>query len=133
MRKLFICACLAAALAPAMVRAEGMEPIRSETRIAVGELQPTPEMWFYEQYQQQYHDPAVAVRQKAEQRAAQRQNRLAAMRWFGLSNSRPQAGSDPFHGDYSPKWTSNNLHYPGRWTGRGAPLVVIRTEGSTSR
>ncbi len=133
MRRMVICACLMAALAPAIARADGIERSRSDSRIAVGELQPTPEMWFYEQYQQQYDDPSVAVRNKAEQRAAQRQSRLAAMRWFGLSNSRPQAASDPFHGDYSPRWTSNNGQYPYRWTARGTPLVVIRSEGSSTR
>lgn len=131
-----ICTCLLAALAAGTVRAErpdASQRSRSENRIAVGELQPTPEMWFYEQYQQQHDDPAAAVRSKAEFRAAQRQGRLAAMRWFGQSNSRPQTSSDPFHGDYSPKWTSNNGHYPGRWVGRATPLIVVRSEESRTR
>ncbi len=139
MRRMFIGACLLAALAAGTAQAQrpdgpdGAQRSRSETRIAVGELQPTPAMWFYEQYQQQHDDPAAAVRRKAEFRAAQRQSRLEAMRWFGLSNSRPQASSDPFHGDYSPKWTSNNAHYPSRWMGRGAPLVVLRSDDPRTR
>ena len=122
------------ALTAGIVRAEHRQSThgsRSESRIAVGELQPTPEMWFYEQYQQQYDDPAAAVRRRAELRAAQRQGRLAAMRWFGQSNSRPQASSDPFHGDYSSRWTSNNGHYTGRWM--GTSLVVVRAEESRTR
>jgi len=78
--------------------------------ISPGELKATPEMWFYEQYMQQYQDPKMAVRAKAEFRADQRQRRLAAMQWFGLSNSRPHACTDPYHGDWSPGWT-------GIWTG----------------
>ncbi len=106
---------------------------RTETRIATGELQPTAEMWFYEQYQQQYDDPSVGVRSKAEFRASQRQSRMAAMQWFGQSNSRPRASSDPFHGDYSPRWTSNHGHYPNRWMGRGAALIVVRSDESRTR
>ncbi len=134
MKRMIACACLASALAGGMVRAARPDTpdvarrSGSETRIAVGELQPTAEMWFYEQYQQQYDDPAVGVRRNAELRAAQRRSRLAAMRWFGLSNSRPQASSDPFHGDYSPRWTSNHGHYSSRWMGRGPSVIVIRAD-----
>ena len=81
----------------------------------------TPEMWFYEQYQRQYQNPAAVVRQNAEFRAAQRMRRLAALRWFGMSNSRPQAGVDLINGDYSPCWVSNSFFYPWRWEGRGLP------------
>jgi len=101
--------------------------------ISPGELAPTPEMWFYEQYLSQYQDPKVAVRLKAEFRSAQRQGRIAARRWFGLSNARPTASSDPIHGEYSPRWTSNNGHYPNRWNGRGGTIVVVRPERSTSQ
>jgi len=81
---------------------------------------PTPEMWLYEQYRQQYNDPKVAVRRNAEFKAHQRANRLASMRWFGFSNSRPKATSDPYHGQiYSPAWTGPNPRYPFRWQGGG--------------
>ena len=49
----------------------------------------SPEMWLYLQEQKRHDDPKQAVRRKAEMRAAQRQNRLAAQRWFGVSNLRP--------------------------------------------
>ena len=139
MRRMTICACLLTVLSAGTAsaqrpdRLEANRSVRSESRIAVGELQPTPEMWFYEQYQQQYDDPSVAIREKAEFRASQRQSRLAAMRWFGLSNSRPHASSDPFHGDYSPKWTSNSGRYPSRWVAGGMPLVVVRSEEARTR
>ncbi len=131
----FLLTVLAAGTARAqrLGRPEAAQRSNSEARIAVGELQPTPEMWFYEQYQQQQDDPAAAVRRHAEARAAQRQNRLAAMRWFGMSNSRPRASSDPFNGDYSPRWTSNHGHYPDRWMGSATPLVVIRSDRSSTR
>jgi hypothetical protein len=139
MKRTTICACLLAALAAGT--AWGQRPdsasvtqrSRSENRIAVGELQPTPEMWFYEQYQQQDDDPAAGVRIKAQFRAAQRQNRLAAMRWFGFSNSRPQANTDMLSGDYSPRWTSMSGAYPNRWGGQRTPLVVIQPKDSSTR
>jgi hypothetical protein len=74
-------------------------------------------MWFYEQAMRQYQDPKVAVREAAAFRADQRRRRIAAMQWFGLSNSRPQASSDPIHSDYSPGWGSNNYYDTYRWSG----------------
>jgi len=91
-----------------------------------GEVMPTPEMWFYQQYQRDHQDPKLAVRRKAEFRSEQRQRRLAAMRWFGQSNSRPLAGPDPFYGDYSPGWRSNNTTFPFRWSALGNPWNVSR-------
>ena len=93
--------------------------------ISPGELKATPEMWFYEQYMRQYQDPKMAVRANAEFRATQRQHRLAAMQWFGFSNSRPRACTDPYHGDWSPAWTGNNTLYPYRWAGTGAAWWYI--------
>jgi hypothetical protein len=93
---------------------------------SVGEVQPTPEMWFYERYVNQYQDPKLAVRQKAEDRAAQRRGRIAARRWFGFSNIRPTAGTDFVHGDPAPGWSGRNANYPFRWSGYGAAAVVVR-------
>jgi hypothetical protein len=90
-----------------------------QTTISPGELKATPEMWFYEQSLRQYKDPKMAVRAKAEVYAHQRLQRLESMKWFGLSNSRPRANSDPYHGDYSPQWTANPGYYPSRWSGMG--------------
>jgi len=71
----------------------------------------------YEQAVRQSNGPRAIVRAKAEIRAEQRMRRIESMRWFGLSNSRPQASSDPFNSDYSPKWVSNLGPYPSRWNG----------------
>src|SRR4051794_40932465 len=79
-------------------------PARAESRrdtISLGDVSPTPEMWFYAQERQRYDDPKAAVRRNAEFDAAQRQARLAARRWFGYSNARPIADPIPMMGDYS--------------------------------
>jgi hypothetical protein len=99
-----------------------VEPVLNR-RISTGELQPTTQMWFYEQELQRYNDPKLAVRRKAEFRAAQRESRLAALAWFGLSNSRPVASPTPVMGTYSPSWSSNYID-PYRWMGvRTAPYT----------
>jgi hypothetical protein len=86
-----------------------------------GELKATPEMWFYDQALRQYKDPQMAVRAQAELRTQQRQHRLESMKWFGLSNSRPRACSDPFNSDYSPGWCANPGYFPARWNGVTSP------------
>jgi hypothetical protein len=89
-----------------------------------GTLTPTPEMWFYEQERSRYEDTKSAVRRKAEFRAAQRAQREAAMKWYGLSNSRPTASPTPITGTYSPTWVGNT-HDPYRWA-TGVTTVVVR-------
>lgn len=114
---------------PAMAQKPTAKQPGPKGSISPGELTPTPEMWFYEQFQLQYQDPKAMVRKNAEFRAAQRQRRIAARKWFGFSNVRPRAGTDPLHGDWSPGWTSNNANYPFRWSGFGRPSVVVRPYG----
>ncbi len=84
----------------------------------------TPEMWLYLEEIRRRDNPQEAVRRKAEFRAAQRQNRLAARRWFGLSNLRPQSSHTPFMGTYSPYWSGNSWD-PYRWIGHGHPHTAI--------
>ena len=124
-------AVLLLSVVPAMADKPTTAELHSAPMISPGELTPTPEMWFYQQYHQQYQDPKTAVRAKAEERSAQRRARLAAMRWFGFSNSRPRAGTDPVHSDYSPAWTSRSANYPYRWGGYGVASVVVRPVRST--
>jgi hypothetical protein len=69
------------------------------------EVTGTPEMWFYEQERLRYEDPNTVARARAEYEANQRQARLAALKWYGMSNSRPQAGTDAHNS--APKWTGN--------------------------
>ena len=89
--------------------------------VSPGELKATPEMWFYDQTMREYNDPKMAVRVKADYRAQQRLRRLESMKWFGFSNTRPRASSDPFHNDYAPGWVANPGYYPSRWNGVGLP------------
>ncbi len=95
------------------------------TSLLSGELKPTPEMWFYEQQQAQYDDPKAAVRRNAEFKASQRRARLAAMKWFGFSNMRPQCTVTPGFEDWSPVWKSNNSYFGSRWNGTGAPWIAV--------
>src|SRR5262245_26282180 len=68
----------------------------------------TPELWVYSQEQRRHDDPALAVRRKAEFQAAQRMGRLASLKWYGYSNSRPEAGITPIMGTYSAGWIGNS-------------------------
>jgi hypothetical protein len=96
--------------------------------LSLGELTPTPEMWFYEQSMRNYQDPWYGVRRKAEYRAAQRQRRIAAQKWFGFSAARPTASPEPMYGSYSPHWGSNGAD-PWVWRGIGGTTVVLEPEG----
>jgi hypothetical protein len=87
-------------------------------------VSPTPEMWFYEQERTRYEDSKGAVRRKAEARASQRAGRLASMKWYGMSNSRPVANATPLFGTYSPMWVSNSAD-PNQWRSV-VPSVVVR-------
>ena len=126
----WLCIALAVGLLLIAVPASGQNPpgnnLSLGDTISLGEVTPTPEMWFYQQYHQQYQDPKMAVRLKAEERSAQRRARIEAQRWFGFSKARPKAGTDCVHGDYSPGWTSGHANYPFRWTGYGVAAVVVR-------
>jgi hypothetical protein len=86
----------------------------------------TPEMWFYLQEYRRYQSPKEAVRRKAEQRSAQRRNRLAAQRWFGFSNLRPTANPIPYYSSYSPAWIGNSQS-PFSWSGQGLPYVIYHS------
>lgn len=87
----------------------------------------TPELWLYSQELRRHDDPAQAVRRRAELRADQRSQRLAAMKWFGLSNSRPQASPVPLMGVYSPAWAGNGLNRYD-WVGVADRSATVRVE-----
>ncbi len=101
--------------------------------ISPGELAPTQEMWFYEQYQKQYADPQTVVRQKAEFRAEERMRRVTALRWFGFSNQRPSAGVDVVHSQLAPQWSSTNVNLPFRWNGPTTTTVLVRPTAPSAR
>lgn len=93
---------------------------------------PTAEMWLYQQELLRREDPRTAVREKAEFRAAQRQRRIAARKWFGLSNARPVASPTPGYGDpWSPSWASNTWS-PYRWSGYGHTTTILTVRRGVS-
>jgi hypothetical protein len=71
------------------------------------EVTATPEMWFYEQERLRAEDPNTMARARAEFEANQRQARLAAAKWYGISYSRPMSGTDVNAGVSAPRWTGN--------------------------
>ena len=78
----------------------------------------TPELWVYSQEQRRHDDPAQAVRRKAEYQAGQRMARIASLKWYGYSNSRPEAGMTPIMGTYSAGWAGNGWNRY-EWYGGG--------------
>lgn len=84
----------------------------------------TPSLYLYLQDQKRHDDPAQAVRRKAEYKASQRMTRMASMKWFGMSNARPQAAAVPMMGIYSPAWIGNGYdRYD--WVGGTYPSASI--------
>ena len=67
---------------------------------------------------QEIVDTRSLVQRNAMFRAEQRRRRLAAMRWFGFSNSRPAVASVPYMTPYAPAWVGNAL-LPYYWHGGG--------------
>ncbi len=116
----------ASAQKPAAEKSERVTPAWQEGRVvSSGELTPTPEMWFYEQERRRWDDPQTLVRAHAEEKAAQRRARLAAMAWYGLSNSRPQVSPDPTDNPYAPHWRSNS-YQPAEWVGPiSQPTIIL--------
>ncbi len=111
-------------LAPAQTAGNGGQTAEPQitTDLSPGMVPATPEMWFYEQERLRRKDPREAVRAKAEFRSYQRRLRLAAVKWYGYSNSRPTVTVAPFMGSYSHQWSGNS--YDG-WGWRVAPRSYV--------
>ncbi|MCE9525770.1 MAG: hypothetical protein K8R36_06920, partial [Planctomycetales bacterium] len=84
--------------AEAVVEAKIAQPFArqavKESKAEKPELNPSqmsPEMYLYLQEQQRHDDHKQAIRRKAEARTAAREARITAMKWYGMSNARPQA------------------------------------------
>jgi hypothetical protein len=90
-------------VSPSHLKSSSYAPTVSKS----SEVTSTPEMWFYEQERLRYDDPNTMARARAEYEANQRQARLAALKWYGMSNARPMAGTDMNAGVAAPKWTGN--------------------------
>src|SRR5688572_18136948 len=76
--------------------AELSPPAKAEPRPQGHQL--TPEMYRYIVDLQRYGGPTDLTRLRAQAKAQQRMERIASMKWYGMSNSRPVAGVTPFMG-----------------------------------
>ncbi|MCC9604540.1 hypothetical protein LOC68_27515 [Blastopirellula sp. JC732] len=61
----------------------------------------TPEMWFYLMETRRAESPSVLRLQRAQFIAGQRNARIAAREWYGVSVARPEANATPFFREYS--------------------------------
>jgi hypothetical protein len=108
------------------------DEIPFDPQVAPGSMSLTPDMWFYLHEQRREEDPQMVVRRNAEQKAAARRNRIAAMRWFGYSASRPTASPSPFTGRYSPTWVGNGMH-PYKWVGTSGITATLPIDATRVR
>src|SRR5258708_22588223 len=117
---------VASAQKPAAEKVDRFAPLPRESHVvSSGELTPTPEMWFYEQERHRWEDPQTLVRASAEERAAQRHARIAAMAWYGMSNARPNVSPDPTDNPAAPHWRSNGLQPTGWIRGRRPSNILL--------
>jgi len=92
---------------PKPERSPGISPETSEV--------PVPAAAYYSRQRSRVDNSQSASRfSRAEYQANERVKRLEAMRWYGLSNSRPVVSPTPWFGTYSPMWTSGGAD-PFRW------------------
>lgn len=84
--------------------ADPLEPTATTQHVplSMGTLNPTPEMWFYDQMRQDYNNPSLQVRHNAEEAAAQRRARLAAAAWYGVNQARPSYSTTPHMSSFNP-------------------------------
>lgn len=110
----------------------GEPPVIQGTIPGISPSQMTPEMYLYLHELKRYDDPKQAVRRKAELKTAQRNQRLAAQKWFGVSNARPMASAQPFMDLYSPRWVGNGYN-SFDWIGSESATSVIVVDPSIRR
>ena len=83
------------------------------------------ETWYYRSSPER--EPTFTVAQlKAQQRGAQRMARLEAMRWYGMSGSRPTATPMPWSTMYSPAWQMPGGR-PFAWYVTHRPVVIVNS------
>ena len=91
---------------------------RSQAREDSWYYQPSNETGVYKP------NPKMIVQQRAMAHGQQRSNRIAALNWYGMSNSRPTASPTPFTTLYSPAWQSPGGK-PFSWYS-GRPTYIVR-------
>ena len=78
-----------------------------ENEISFADVKVTPEMWFYIQERRRHDNPQDAVRRKAEYRAKQRQERIAATKAAGRSKQRPSVENTIFSSMFTTRYDYN--------------------------
>lgn len=116
---------VAAPLAAPVITKYAEDPSAGQVRMSLGTLNPTPEMWFYEQMRADYNNPALQSRLRAVREADERRARIAARQWYGVSLARPSVNTTPFTYHYSASWTAN-AGVPLIWGARTATPIVWR-------
>ena len=122
-RLLFVC--LFALAAPAA--AQDPSPSDVLVEVSPGALTPTPEMWYYQQELRRRNNPQELVKARAQFRAEQRVRRIAALKWYGMSASRPIARPDNVFGSFSPSWVGNTPD-PYQWRPASNHYLVLRPQ-----
>lgn len=121
----FVPVMLISTLVMAQDGTRGNKPVDSQP--LMDQVAPTEDMWFYLQEMKRRDDPREAIRRRAEIKSAQRQQRLAAQKWFGWSQGRPSASPTPAMGVYSPTWVGNGVS-PYEWVGYGYSTTALRLD-----
>lgn len=107
---------------------EKLQQARNQSQ-QTDQVQQTEDMWFYLQELRRYNDPRMAIRRREALKARQRRQRIAAMKWYGYSQSRPTANPMPLTGYYSPMWAGNGSD-PYLWIGNAYVTTALRIEVS---
>ncbi len=114
---------LLASAAPAPAVADEVLNVDVSSPVNQNRSQAHDDSWYYQPSKEPTAykpDPKMIAQQRAMAYGQQRSNRLAALNWYGMSNSRPTASPTPFTTLYSPAWQSPGgkpfAWYPGRPT-----------------
>ncbi len=128
-RFIFGCFILPAMLICSVLAAQDVDRLtkQADPQAAANDIAQTEDMWFYLQELRRYDDPQVMIRRKAERKGEQRRQRLAAMKWYGYSPSRPTANPIPSMGVSSPMWIGNGAD-PYQWIGNAYVTTAVRIE-----
>jgi hypothetical protein len=113
----------------AATRAEEVDELEIDASSPVNQARPQArdDSWYYHPSTEPTvykPNPKLIVQQKALVRSQQRADRIAAMDWYGMSNSRPTAQPTPFCSMYSPAWQSGTGR-PFSWN-QGRPTYIFR-------
>jgi len=113
----------------ALARAEAQETLDVDVSSPVNQnrSQARDDSWYYRPSNEPSvykPNPKQIVQQKAMAYGQRRSNRLAALNWYGMSNSRPTASPTPFTSMYSPAWQAPGGR-PFAWH-PGRPTYIFR-------